>query len=284
MESNSYQDYYVLLDCSSFVYYESLQITVQFTNATQPLYFDIGKNTLQIGDSNYTHIIGSEHNVSFYLDKDDDLRSIAGAIYLRVGVPCTLCSGNITVTRVHDCSFHLLISFVDEIIPLYYSHEYSWNSKNLSTAQYYGIWVPEKGTEKPKSITVKLTNLTYYWTSVVASPITIHYMFGASLENFNLVDSSVNSKTIVYSQYATIHIDSVVTGKWLLIAIRTDQTSSGIISGFVEMEPYLVNPGTPMISDLNPYQTDFRCHIFLYTTTYTPITVSASVDASDVSL
>ena len=87
---------------------------------------------------------------------------------------------------------------------------------------------------------MKLTNLTYYWTSVVASPITIHYMFGASLENFNLVDSSVNSKTIVYSQYATIHIDSVVTGKWLLIAIRT--------------------------------------------TTYTPITVSASVDASDVSL
>ena len=135
-----------------------------------------------------------------------------------------------------------------------------------------------------KLLTVKLTNLTYYWTSVVASPITIHYMFGASLENFNLVDSSVNSKTIVYSQYATIHIDSVVTGKWLLIAIRTDQTSSGIISGFVEMEPYLVNPGTPMISDLNAYQTDFRCHIFLYTTTYTPITVSASVDASDVSL
>ena len=118
----------------------------------------------------------------------------------------------------------------------------------------------------------------------MASPITIAWMFGESLTNFNLIDRHVNSRTIVYDQFVTWSVDSIETGKWLLIAIRTDRTSSGIISGFVEMEPYLVNPGTPMISDINPYQTDFRCHIFFYSITYTPIILSASVDATGVSL
>ena len=103
LESNSYQNYSVLLDCSSYVYYESLQITVQFINNTQPLYLDISKNTLQIGNSNYTHILGSESSVTYYLDKDDELRSMTGVVYLRVGVLCTDCSGNITVTRAQDC-------------------------------------------------------------------------------------------------------------------------------------------------------------------------------------
>lgn len=173
---------------------------------------------------------------------------------------------------------------IDNVTAMYYSQQYSWNSKNHTTIQYYGIWVPEKGTEKAKSITLKLTNMTYYWTSVIAFPITIHYVFGASLDNFNLVGGSVSSQSLVYNQYATILIDSVETGKWLLVAIRTDRISSGFISGNVEMEPYLVNPGTPMVSDLNPYQKDFRCHIFLYSTVYTPITLSASVENSNVNL
>lgn len=103
VESDSYQNSFVLLDCSSLVYYESLQITVHFTNVTQPLYCDISKNTLQIGDSNYTHIIGSEDSLSFRIDKDEEFRSVDGVLYFRLGIACQLCSGNITVTRVHDC-------------------------------------------------------------------------------------------------------------------------------------------------------------------------------------
>ena len=94
--------YYVVLDCSKNIFYESLQLQLE-ANASHPLFCDVAAHSLQYQPGDFTRYNGTKMGLSFRIPRDHPLRRIDGVLFLRFGIACSVCSGTLTVTREHDC-------------------------------------------------------------------------------------------------------------------------------------------------------------------------------------
>ena len=94
--------YYVVLDCSQSIFYESLQLELK-ANASHPLFCDVATHSLQYQPVNFTRYNGTQTQLSFQIPRDHPLRRIDGVLFLRFGIACSVCAGTLSVSREHDC-------------------------------------------------------------------------------------------------------------------------------------------------------------------------------------
>jgi singapore isolate B (sub-type 7) whole genome shotgun sequence assembly, scaffold_14 len=126
-----------------------------------------------------------------------------------------------------------------------------------------------------KSVTIQFTNLTYAWHEVSVSPITIAYTYSENFSNFNI--ATATAETLYFNQFFSLSLTPTAINQWLLLAIRTDESSGGHLSANVLVSPFLLTPDSILESTVNRYAGAFQSYIFLYSPEYTPITLSTAV-------
>lgn len=119
---------------------------------------------------------------------------------------------------------------------------------------------------------------------MIASPISISYHFETNCTVFNLGDYLIDTRTIYYNQNYKLSIEDVEVGKWLMIAVKTDQPTSGTLQASVKTVPFQLTPTEALTKPVNPYYDLNQAFIFLYSPVYTPIQIQAEVDQKDLKM
>ena len=108
-------------------------------------------------------------------------------------------------------------------------------------------------------------------------PLSIHHRFETNCTIFNLWDPSISTTTLIYEQTYSLSIEDIEVGKWLIIALHSDRMTTGTLQPVVVTSPFQLTPAEVLSKPVNPYYELNQAVVFLYSPTYTPIQLEASV-------
>ena len=161
----------------------------------------------------------------------------------------------------------------------------SIQTPQIPAITYHAVWIPNDDLGTMKQTDLTFQDVTYFWilNGTVASPITIYYGYGDSPTTLNIADSSSVHYTSSFTYQPTISITAsrVSVGCYLLVVVVSEGACSWSFQGSVEVDPFLLTPSNSIKGVLSSFRNYVETYIFLYSTEYTPITLSASKLSSD---
>ena len=154
-----------------------------------------------------------------------------------------------------------------------------------SSIAYHAVWIPSEDLGTVSHVNLLFSSVNYSWNAngTVCLPLTIYYGYGSEISMLNIADSAavVFTESFYYQPSIAITVDRSSVGCFLLVAVRTRGASSWAFEGSVDMTPFLLTPSNSIKGSLSSYRNFVQTYIFLYSTEYTPITLSATKSSSD---
>lgn len=187
----------------------------------------------------------------------------------------SLCYFNVSMQFLHTTA--VLCAPHDEPVPV--------ETPPRPAVSYHAVWIPSDDLGTVSQVNLRFSKIMYAWNSngTVCFPLTVFYGYSKTAEMLNIADSAVVefTKSFFYQPIISIAIDRHSVGCFLLVAVRTEGVSSWVFAGGVTMTPFLLTPSNSIKGSLSSYRNVVQTYIFLYSTEYTPITLSASKTSSD---
>ena len=228
------------------------------------------------------HTTTGPNPFGFHVSTNSSVFQLGRPLYFRVR---PLPTGSLS--SASPCYFNVSMRFLHTTAVFCAPHDQpvSVETPARPAVSYHAVWIPSDDLGTVSRVNLRFSEVAYAWNSngTVCFPLTVFYGYSETAELLNIADSAVveYTESFFYQPLISIAIDRHSVGCFLLIAVRTEGVSSWVFEGGVTMTPFLLTPSNSIKGSLSSYRNVVQTYIFLYSTEYTAITLSASKTSSD---